>query len=216
MKNVAVILSGCGYLDGAEIREAVLTLLYLDAQGATAHCFAPDMSLDEVDHLTANATGNTRNALAESARIARGEIKPLAEAQAADFDALILPGGFGAAKNLSDFATKGAGCTVLPEVKTLIQAFHQAGKPIGAMCIAPAVLATALGDHSPTVTIGEDEGTAEAIKQCGGVHQNAASEECVVDEKNKLVTCSAYMRDDRISTIAKGIEKTVNATLAMA
>lgn len=218
MTKVAVVLSGCGHLDGAEIREAVLSLLYLDQQGAEAQCFAPDIAQHHVvDHRAGKETGETRNVLTEAARIARGKIKPLSEAKAADFDALVIPGGFGAAKNLSDLAFKGPAASVLPEFKALIEQFLAQKKPIGAICIAPAVLTAAIGKAAhPTVTIGEDQGTAAAIQAMGGTHKNAPSEQCVVDEKNRIVTCSAYMRDDRLAAIAKGIEQLVAKVVGMA
>ena len=169
MKNIAVILAGCGHLDGAEIRESVLSLLYLDQQGAKVQCFAPDQAqFDVVDHRTGKPVGESRNVLTESARIARGEIEPLSALDVAAFDALVLPGGFGVAKNLSDLATKGAGATVQADYQRIIREFHAQGKPIGAMCIAPAVLAAALsGVAAPTLTIGEDAGTAGVIAQFG-------------------------------------------------
>lgn len=217
MPNVAVILSGCGHLDGAEIRESVLTLLYLDEAKASVQCFAPDTSQhDVINHVTGAPMAETRNVLVESARIARGNIKPLSELKVKDFDALILPGGFGAAKNLSDFATKGPGCQVRGDVKDAITAFHQQGKPIGAICIAPAVLAAVLKDTKPLLTIGEDAGVANILTQWGAKHENAPSESCVIDTQNRLATCSAYMRNDSLSVIAKGIEKTVKAVLDMA
>lgn len=218
MTNVAVVLSGCGHLDGAEIREAVLTLLYLDQRGAEVQCFAPDMLQKHVvNHVTGEEAVEQRNVLTEAARIARGKVKPLSEAKADDFDALVIPGGFGVAKNLSNLAFTGPKATVLPEFKTLIEAFLEQQKPIGAICIAPAVLTAAIGKaYKPLVTIGEDKGTAEAIHTMGGTHQSAPSDACVTDEKNRIVTCSAYMRDDRISAIAKGIERLVEKVLNMA
>ncbi|MBN8531435.1 MAG: isoprenoid biosynthesis glyoxalase ElbB [Alphaproteobacteria bacterium] len=218
MTNVAVVLSGCGHLDGAEIRESVLTLLYLDQRGAEVQCFAPDVPQKHVvNHLTGEEAVEQRNVLAEAARIARGNIKPLSEAKADDFDALIIPGGFGVAKNLSDLAFTGPKATVLPEFKALIEAFLEQKKPIGAICIAPAVLTAAVGQIcKPLVTIGEDKATADAIQALGGTHQSAPSDACVSDEKNRIVTCSAYMRNDRLASIAKGIERVVEKVLNMA
>ena len=141
MKKIGVILSGCGVYDGSEIHEAVLTLLAISRSGAQAVCFAPDkQQVDVINHLTGEAMTETRNVLIEAARITRGEIRPLAQADAAELDALIVPGGFGAAKNLSNFASLGSECTVDRELKALAQAMHQAGKPLGFMCIAPAIL----------------------------------------------------------------------------
>lgn len=217
MTKVAVVLSGCGHKDGAEIREAVLALLYLDQHSCEVQCFAPDVpQADVVNHLTGQPMAETRNVLAEAARIARGNIKPLTEARVAEFDALVMPGGFGAAKNLSDFATKGKDCTVNADLKRLIGEFHAVGKPIGAICIAPAVLAAALGGAKATLTIGDDKGVAAAIEATGNIHKNCATEDAVTDEKNLVVTCPAYMRDARLSTIAQGIKKLVSEVVRLA
>lgn len=218
MTKVAVVLAGCGHRDGAEIREAVLTLLYLDQQGAKVSIFAPDIAQqDVINHYTGEPMEGERNVLVEAARIARGDIKPLAEAKAADFDALIMPGGYGAAKNLSDLASKGKDATVLPDLKRLLMEFVHQKKPIGAICISPAVLTAAIGkDVHPTVTIGDDKGTEAAIIAMGGAHEVRASDEVAVDEKNRIASCSAYMRQDSLSRIAKGIEKVVTEVLKFA
>ncbi len=214
--KAAVILAGCGYLDGAEIREAVITLMALDQEDVAVQCFAPDINqMHVMNHLTGEVTNETRNVLVESARIARGEVKPLSEAKAADFDVLLLPGGFGAAKNLSDIAVKGAQGDVLPEYAALVKAFHAAEKPIGAICISPAVLVAALrGQASPIVTIGDD--ADGLIAGLGGQHQECQTKGIVIDEANHIVSCSAYMREDRLTNVRAGIEKLVLATLEMA
>lgn len=214
-KTVGVILSGCGYLDGAEIHEAVCTLLALDRAGATIRCFAPDAEFEVVDHRTGEPTGERRNALTESARIARGQIEDVAEAKAETLDALALPGGFGAAKVLSDFAQKGTGCEVNGAVARLLRDMHAAGKPIAALCIAPAVVARALGEHHPTLTIGSDAGTAAALEQMGCTHRDCPVTEFVVDEQHKIVSTPAYMLGPGIAQVQKGIEKAIDALLAM-
>jgi enhancing lycopene biosynthesis protein 2 len=218
MVKVAVVLSGCGHKDGAEIREAVLSLLSLDRQGAQVSLFAPDtLQAEVIDHLTGTEVPERRNILSEAARIARGDVKPLAQARADDFDALVLPGGFGAAKNLSDFASKGAKCKVLPDLERLIRDFHAQQKPIGAICISPAVLVAALrGKAKPVVTIGDDTGVAGAIEAMGGRHKNCPTQDCVADAENRVVTTPAYMRDDRLSRIAEGIDKLVAEVVRMA
>lgn len=166
-KKVAVILSGCGVYDGAEIHESVITLLRLDQRGAKVQCFAPDIAqLHVINHLTGEQMPETRNVLVESARIARGEIKDVREAKVEDFDALIIPGGFGAAKNLSSFATEGAACTVQADVLCLAEAFAEAGKPIGLMCISPAIAAKIYGP-GVICTIGSDADTAAAVTKMG-------------------------------------------------
>lgn len=218
MTSIAVVLSGCGHRDGAEIRESVLTLLYLDQLGSRVEIFAPDVAQAAVvNHATGETEGESRNVMVEAARIARGEVKPLSSLKAEAFDALVLPGGFGAAKNLSDFAQKGKDCSVLPDLQRAIRDFHAQKKPIGAICIAPALLTAALrGVCTPVVTIGEDAGTATAIEAMGGKHKQCLSRECVVDHENLLVTCSAYMRSDRLSSIAEGIEKTIHEVVSLA
>jgi enhancing lycopene biosynthesis protein 2 len=216
MTKVAVILSGCGHLDGAEIRESVLSLLYLDQHGADVHIFAPDKAQrDCINHQTGQPKEESRNILEEAARIARGKIEPLSALKPEAFHALVLPGGYGAAKNLSDLALAGADATVLPEFEAAVRGFYDAAKPIGAICIAPAVLCAALKGEEITVTIGEDAGTASAIEAMGGTHQNCATDNIVVDEAHHIVSCSAYMRDDRLANVATGIEKLVAKVLAM-
>jgi enhancing lycopene biosynthesis protein 2 len=217
MTRVAVILAGCGYLDGAEIRESVLSLLYLDQHGAKAECFAPDIAQHHViDHAAKAEAPESRNILKEAARIARSEIRPLSQLNVDGFDALVLPGGYGVAKNLSDLAFKGDKATVDPDYAHAIRAFFDAKKPIGAICIAPAVVALALKNEGITLTIGEDAGTAAVIAATGNIHKNAPTEETVADEAHRVASCSAYMREDGIARVAEGIEKTVKAVLAMA
>jgi len=207
-KNIAVILSGCGVYDGAEIHESVLALLALDRQGAAYQCFAPDIPQHHViNHLTGDEMPESRNVLTEAARIARGNIKPLSEFDAAAFGALLLPGGFGAAKNLSTLAFDGPDCTVNADVSSAVNAMVNAGKPIGALCIAPAVLAKIL--KGAKVTIGSDEGTIGAIEAMGGTHQKTTHAEVVVDEQHKLVTSPCYMLDASISQIAEGADNAV-------
>lgn len=217
MAKIAVVLAGCGHRDGAEIREAVLALLYLDQQGAEVSIFAPDIEqADVVNHLTGKTVEEKRNVLVEAARIARGDIADLATAKAKDFDGLVLPGGFGAAKNLSNLASKGKDATVNAELQRLLNEFADAGKPIGAICISPAVVALALGERSPTVTIGEDKDTAAVIEAKGGKHRNSPTDQAVNDDTNHIVSCSAYMRGDaRLSDVAKGIEQVVSRVLDM-
>ena len=216
-KKIGVVLSGCGVYDGSEIHEAVLTLLAIDRNGAEAVCMAPDMELLEIDHLAGQPTGAKRNVLTESARIARGKITDIAKVKAVDLDAIIFPGGFGAAKNLCDFAVKGADASVQPEVARLLKEMAAAKKPIGAICIAPALIAAVLGkEYAPEVTIGNDAGTAAAINATGSVHQNCQVRELVVDSKNLIVTTPAYMLAGCISEAAEGIEKAVKAVIGMA
>jgi enhancing lycopene biosynthesis protein 2 len=213
-KKIGVVLSGCGVYDGSEIHEAVLTLLSIDRNGAEAVFMAPDMELAEVDHLAGQPTGARRNVLVESARIARGKIRNIAGVKASELDAIVFPGGFGAAKNLCDFAQKGADASIQPDVARLLKEMAVAGKPIGAICIAPALIAAALGkEYAPELTIGNDEGTAAAINATGSKHLNCPVREFVIDSKNRIVSTPAYMLAGCISEAADGIEKTVKAVL---
>ncbi len=215
-KKVGVLLSGCGVYDGAEIHESVLTLLALDRAGAEIACMAPDMQqLHVMNHLTQTESEEDRNVLVESARIARGDIVNLADVSASQMDALIIPGGFGAAKNLSDFAVKGPKAAVHPQVQRVIAEMLAAGKPVGALCIAPATLVRAIADRSPEVTIGNDTGTAAAIGNMGGVHKDCAVDQIHVDHKNKIVTTPAYMLGPGIKEVAVGIEKLVEQVMAL-
>jgi enhancing lycopene biosynthesis protein 2 len=213
-KKIAVILSGCGVYDGAEIHESVFTMWAIAKAGADYQLFAPDKQQHHViDHLTGQPSGEQRNVLTESARIARGQIKPLSEFNAAAFDALMMPGGFGVAKNLSDFAFKGPKSSVIPEVERAIREIHKAGKPIGALCISPVVIAKVLGNVQ--LTIGSDTETAEAIHQMGATHIPATHGQVVTDEKMKVATTPCYMLDASITQIAEGAENVVNAVLKM-
>jgi len=213
-KKIGVVLSGCGVRDGSEIHEAVLTLLAIDRNGAEAVCMAPDMEVPEVNHLAMQETGAKRNVLVESARIARGNIRNIKDVKAAELDAVIFPGGFGAAKNLCDFAAKGADATIQPDVARLVRDMAKAKKPIGAICIAPALIAAILGkEYAPSLTIGNDAGTAAAINQTGSKHVECPVTEFVVDRENKVVSTPAYMLATRISETAEGIEKAVKAVL---
>jgi len=216
-KKVGVVLAGCGVKDGSEIHEATLTLLYLDKAKADAIIMAPDCNqMDVVNHLTEEViSAESRNILIESARIARGNIRDIKKVSADDLDALIFPGGFGAAKNLCDFAVKGENFTVNPEVEKLILEMHKAKKPVGFICIAPVIAAKVLGKFHPKITIGNDESTAQVIENLGAKHINCPVDEIVVDEENNIVTTPAYMLGPSIAYVAKGIEKLVNKVLEL-
>lgn len=203
-------------MDGSEIHESVLTLLFIDKAGAKAVCMAPVMTQTEtVNHPQGEITGETREVLAESGRIARGDIRPITDVNVEDLDALIIPGGAGPVKNLSNYASQAAAFEVRHDVTMLIRSFRTAGKPIGAICIAPVVLARALAAHSPRVTIGNDATTAANLKAFGASHENQPVDGICIDEANKLVTTPAYMLGPGISDIATGIEKLVNAVLQL-
>ena len=216
--RVAVLLAGSGHLDGSEIREAVLTLLALDQHGATAQCVAPNAPQHHVmNHLTGQEAPGSRNMLEESARLARGQILDLAKAHPADFDALLMPGGFGVAKNHCGFAFKGVEAEVRPDVAAFLNGFLDAGKPVGAICIAPALVALALKGEGRRgiLTLGNDPGGASAIEALGSRHErHDSAREITVDEALNLVTTPAYMFGDaRISDVWTGIERTVAEVL---
>ncbi|HKL24654.1 MAG TPA: isoprenoid biosynthesis glyoxalase ElbB [Desulfuromonadales bacterium] len=218
-KKIGVILSGCGVYDGSEVHESVITLLAIDRAGAEAVCMAPDIEqMHVINHQTGEvAEGEHRNVLVESARIARGEVLNLAQVKASDLDALILPGGFGAAKNLSTFAVDGPDCQVNPEVARLIRDMHAAKKPIAAVCIAPTILSRVLGeDQIPhELTIGDNQDVAGAMDKMGSKHIQCPVQEYVVDKDNKLISSPAYMSAGSIAEAAGGIEKTVKVLLEM-
>lgn len=219
MKKVAVVLSGCGNKDGSEIHESVLTLLGLDRAGVSYACFAPDDDQPQVvDHRTGQSTTEKRSMIAEAARIARGAIGPLDRLDMSAFDGVAFPGGLGAAANLSNFASRGARCEVRSEVARVVASAHSAGKPILAICIAPAMLAKALADAGVLgvrITIGDDAETAREIEAAGQIHVKSTVDECVVDETHRIVTTAAYMLAQRISETAAGIEKAVAAFAGM-
>jgi enhancing lycopene biosynthesis protein 2 len=217
--RVGVLLSGCGVYDGSEIHESVITLLALDRADAEAVCMAPNSEqLHVVDHKTGEPTGETRNVLVEAARIARGAIRDLAQVSAGDLDALILPGGFGAAKNLCDFSVAGARAKVHPEVRRILSDMLAAKKPIGVICIAPAVLAAVLrdADGGGELTIGNDAETAAALEAMGSTHLPRGVRETCIDRRRGVVSTPAYMLAGRISEAADGIEKLVGEVLELA
>ena len=218
-KKIGVVLSGCGVYDGAEIHEAVITLLAIDRAGAEAVCMAPDVDqMHVINHLTGEEMqGEARNVLVEAARIVRGNIVDIATVKADDIDALFFLGGFGAAKNLCNFAVKGENCDVHPEVMRLVKEFAQKQKPQGVACIAPALFAKIYEGESqhPTLTIGNDRDISEKIEKMGSHHQDCAVLDIVVDKENKIVSTPAYMLGQSISEVAEGIEKSVKELVRM-
>jgi len=213
-KKIAVILSGCGNKDGAEIHESVMTLWAIHKHGAEYQCFAPDIEQHHVlNFITNQEMPEKRNVLVESARIARGNIKDLKTFKAEDYDGLIMPGGLGAAKNLSTFAFEGPDCTVNEDVVRAVKKTASLKKPIGALCIAPALVAKILGDVE--VTIGQDPGTEAAIIKMGAKHQQTTHGEIVVDREKKVVTTPCYMLNARVDQIGEGAENLIKAVLDM-
>ncbi|OGI10411.1 MAG: isoprenoid biosynthesis protein ElbB [Candidatus Melainabacteria bacterium RIFCSPLOWO2_02_FULL_35_15] len=223
MYKIGVLLSGCGVMDGSEIHEAVITLLAIDKEGLEYICIAPDKEQTQViNHLTNQPTNEKRNILVESARIARGNIKDIKSIRANEIDALIMPGGFGAACNLSSFAKDGANAQILPEVENLLQELHKLKKPIGAICIAPVILARVLGKtavgafhETPLLTIGTDKNTASALEQMGARHINKNADEVAIDGKNLIVTTPAYMLGKGPKEVEAGVTRLVKAVIEL-
>lgn len=217
-KRVGVVLSGCGFLDGAEIHEATLTLLFLDRRGARVTAMAPNVDqMHVIDHLIGEPVpSERRGVLAESARLARGQIVDMAKVKARDLDALILPGGYGAAKNLCTFALDGSAMKVEREVARLVRDMAAEKKPMGFICIAPVIGAKVLGELAPRLTVGNDPDTASAMNAFGAQHVECAVDQIVVDQKNRIVSTPAYMLGPSIAPVAAGIEKLVAAVLEMA
>lgn len=211
-KSIAVILSGCGRLDGSEIHEATLTLWAIHKNGADYQCYAPNIFQSQVsNHLTGKTMDEERNVLVEAARIARGDILDLADFDAESHDALILPGGLGATINLSDFASKGSDCNINEAVEKAILATHALQKPIGALCIAPVILAKIL--PGVKLTIGQDKDTAAIIEEMGGSHRNTMQTEVVVDNHLKVVTTPCYMLQARVDQIGEGADRLVQKVI---
>lgn len=212
MKKFAVILSGCGVFDGSEIHEATLSMLAIMMHGGAYQIFAPDIKQHHViNHITGEEMEEERNVLVESARIARGEISPMSSFIAEEFDALLIPGGFGVAKNLSDFAFKGAEAGVHIQVKDAIQEMHRMRRPIGALCIAPALIALTLDNID--LTIGNDKATAEALEKLSAHHLETHHGEVVHDKEDNIFTTPCYMLDASITDIAIGAENIVKAMM---
>lgn len=215
-KKIAVILSGCGHKDGAEITESVSSLIAISEMGAEYQVFAPDMNITATDHLSGQV-GDKRNPMHEAARIARGNVKNLKDLHSANYDALVIPGGFGAALHLCSWAQQGAKCSVHPEVERVIHGFYNEGKPIGAICIAPALIARVLGQHGVTVTIGNDKETAEEIKKTGAHHENCVVTDFITDRESKIVTTPAYMYGSaKPHEVFTGIKKAIAEVIEMA
>lgn len=217
MKKIAVVLAGCGNKDGAEITEAVSAIIALSQSGASYKIFAPELSFTPTNFLTgAPMASEHRDLLTEAARIARGDIHNIAGLVVHDFDGLVFPGGFGAALHLCDWGHKGAKCKVHPEVERIIKEFYNASKPIGAICIAPVLLAKVLGDKKITLTIGNNKEVIEEIKKTGAVHAECPVEDFITDRLNKVITTPAYMCDAKPHQVFKGISKLISELVEIA
>jgi enhancing lycopene biosynthesis protein 2 len=215
-KKIGVVLSGCGVYDGSEIHESVITLLAIDRNGAQAVCMAPNIDqMHVVNHLTGEEVpGERRNVLVEAARIARGEIKDISTIKVEDLDALVFPGGFGAAKNLCTFALDAENYQINPEVLAAAQSFIKADKPLGFMCIAPAMIPLVFGEDAQG-TIGKDRDIAESLMNRGLAHVDCDVDDIIVDEKRKLVSTPAYMLATSLVEAASGINKLVKKVISL-
>jgi enhancing lycopene biosynthesis protein 2 len=216
MANVGVILSGCGVMDGSEVHEAVLVLLSLSQRGATFQCMAPDKPVPAMNHVTKKPEKEQRNVLAESARIARGEIVKLSEVKGDQYDAFILPGGFGAAKNLCNFAAEGSQCEADPDVERVLREAYEAKRPLGFACISPVIAAKVFGTEQPKLTIGRDDETAAGITAMGAVHVTCDVKDIVADETHRIVSTPAYMEAKNLTELHVGIDKLVAQVLEWA
>lgn len=214
-KKIAVVLSGCGFKDGAEITESISTLIALSEEGVEYEVFAPDMNVPVVNHITGDEMGE-RNVLIESSRISRGEITNISKLNPDDFDGIAFPGGFGAALHLCDFANKGAGSSIHADLEKSVRCFHEQSKPIAAFCIAPALIACILGGEGVAVTIGNDAATAGEIEKTGAQHVECTVDDYVTDRENKVITSPAYMYEAKPHEVYKGIRAAIREFVEMA
>ncbi len=216
VKKIAVVLSGCGFLDGAEITESVATLIALSQNGADYEIFAPDKTFRATNYLHPHQDGGTRNILEEAARIARGKIRSLSELKAENFDGIVLPGGYGAATHLCTWGSEGARCSVDPHIEHLLKDFYTQSKPICAICIAPVLVARVLGDKGISLTIGHDAETAAEIAKTGAQHVTCAVDDYVTDREHKIISTPAYMYPALPHQVFAGISAAIREFVEMA
>ncbi|XP_005103393.1 glutamine amidotransferase-like class 1 domain-containing protein 3A, mitochondrial [Aplysia californica] len=221
--NVAVVLAGSGVYDGSEVHEVSAVWVHLSRAGAEVSMFAPDIpQMHTVDHTKGEPSEDGRNVLKESARIARGNVKPISDLQVTNFDAVVFPGGFGAAKNLSSFAVDGTDMKVEPDVERVLKEFHSAQKPIGLCCIAPVLAAKVISGCEVTVGSNEEEGgrwpfagTCGAIEAMGAKHVKKNVTEIHTDEANRIVTTPAFMCQTAVHEVFDGIGAMVQKVLTL-
>jgi enhancing lycopene biosynthesis protein 2 len=220
--KIGVLLSGCGVYDGAEIHESVLTLLAIEEMGGEAVCIGINRPQHHViDHTSGEEMDESRIMLKEAARIARGAIKDIKDVAPADIDALVIPGGFGSAKNLTTWAFAGPDGEILPEVKLLIVNLVNIGKPIAALCVSPVVVAKALEGSTihANMTIGSNtapspydiDGFVGGLEATGATTAMKTKSEINIDTTNKIVTAPCYMMDTDLVTLRKNISDSINA-----
>lgn len=220
--KIGVLLSGSGVYDGSEIQEAVLTLLAIEEIEAEAICISIDKPQHHViNHLNGEEMNDSRNMLIESARIARGNIKNINDVSPNDIDAMVIPGGFGAAKNFTSWAFNGSDGEILPEVKLLLVNLINIGKPIAALCVSPVVLAKALEGSTitPTLTIGTDKEPSpyditaftDGLQKTGMQTEMKSVREINIDVKNKIISAPCYMMEASIVDVRKNIRSAIEA-----
>lgn len=224
--KIGVLLSGCGVYDGAEIHESVLALLAIEEVGAEAVCLAVNQNQHHVvNHLTGEEMPESRNMMVEAARIARGAVKDITNYDVSQLDALVIPGGFGSAKNFSTWAFDGPNGTILPEIKGLIQQFIANKKPIAALCVSPVVLALAIGDLGlhPTMTLGSNlekspydiQAFSAGMEQKGVQAEMKTIRQVSVDEKLKIVSAPCYMMEASVLEIRNNISQALQALIKL-
>ncbi len=210
--HFAVVLSGCGRADGSEIHEAVCTLLCIENMGCTYQCFAPNIEqASVVNHLTNQHMNEKRNVLVESARIARGNILDLQEFNTKDYDAIIFPGGLGAVTNWCDFASKGVECNVNTSIRDIILRCWQNKVVIGALCIAPVLIALVLADKHVRFTLGAGGATAQKLEELGAIHEEVGVTDVCIDKENLVCSTPAYMLATNMLDVCQGAQNLIGA-----
>ncbi len=224
--KIGVLLSGNGVYDGSEIHESVLTLLAIDENRGQALCFAPNINQHHVvNHLSGNEMNEQRNVLIEAARIARGAITDLAEVTSASLDALVVPGGFGAAKNLTKWAFSGPEGEINQQVKRIITEMVQSKKPIVGLCMGPTVIAKALEDTGlkQHLTVGttketspyEIDAISAGMEKIGAVVEMKTIKEISIDVENRIISAPCYMMEGSITDVRDNIKQAIDELFEM-
>lgn len=217
MRKVAVVLSGCGVYDGSEIHETVLTLLAIKQNGGEYQCMAPNIKQHHVlNHMSGEELNEDRNVLIESSRIARGDIKDINECSMDDYDALVIPGGFGAAKNLSKWAFNGPDGEINADVRRIVNEAVTQKKPVAALCMGPTLVAKSLEGSgvSSKLTVGtteenspyEIDAISAGMESVGASPSMKSIREVEIDQNNKIVSAPCYMMDGDIVDVHNNIQ----------